>query len=442
LRNAPKQLARGAAKVDLVNLHSLLSGVDWIRLGPIFAVAVAPIVLRWPVESSLGLYAFLVPFDDIALLPSGREDAPTLTKFLGAVAALILVGVGLVERRLTPPPRAALWLILFVGWAGITCLWSLDTQTAYSRLGTAAGLLFVYLSAVCLRVTEKELRTVVWLAILGACAAAGYSLLDFFRGTMSAGRASLILGGEEADADMFSASLLTPVSLALGLLLADRGWLKRWLLMGAMALMAFGIFTTMSRGAFVALIAMFLVYLYHYRMSWRVWVPVGAMAAILSMVPASFFSRLGQSVSTGGGGRLDVWTVGLHALKRYAFAGAGLNCFPYAWEQYWFYAPNYIGHLRASHNIYLGRAVELGIFGLILMITAFVCHIRAARRSSLTAGSESPPPALPSYEAACWAVLVAGFFLDIMWRKAFWLTWMLLAMAVRLREDRRAAMRL
>jgi O-antigen ligase len=418
--------------------------VDWIRLGPIFAVAVAPIVLRWPVESSLGLYAFLVPFDDILQLASGREAALTLTKVVGGVAALILVGVGLVERRLTPPPRAALWLTLFIVWAGITCLWSLDTQDAYSRLATAAGLLVLYLSAVCLRVTEKEFRTVIWLAILGACAAAGYSLLDFFRGTMSAGRGSLILGGEEADSDVVAAALLTPLSLALGLLLADRGWLKRWLLTGAVALIAFGIFTTMSRGAFVALVAMLLVYLYRYRMSWRVWVPVGVMAVMLSMVPASFFTRLGQSVSSRGSNRLDIWTVGLHAFKRYAFTGAGLDGFPFAYEQYVAYAPHFLeaGHLRASHNIYLRVAVELGILGLILMITAFAYHIRATRRSSLTAGSESPPPALPSYEAACWAVLVAGFFLDIEWRKAFWLAWMLLAMAARLREDRRAAMRL
>jgi O-antigen ligase len=303
-------------------------------------------------------------------------------------------------------------------------------------------LLVLYLSAVCLRVTEKELRAVIWLAILGACAAAGYSLHEFSRGMKIENRGSLILGGEEADPDFVAMTFLTPLSLAVGLLVADRGWLRRWLLMGAVALIVLCIFTTMTRGAFVALVAMLLVYLYRYRMSWRVWVPVGVMGAMLSMVPATFFTRLGQSVSTRGSNRLDVWTVGLHALERYGLAGAGLNSFPYAYEQYWFYAPTYVGHLRASHNIFLGRAVELGILGLILMITAFACHIRAAQRSSLTAGSESPPPALASYEAACCALLVAGFFLDIMWDKSFWLAWMLLAMAVRLREDRRAAMRL
>jgi len=425
-----------------VNLYGLLTGVDWIRLGPIFAVAVAPIVLRWPVESSLGLYAFLVPFDDVATLASGGDAGPTLTKFVGGGAALILVGVGLVERRLTPPPRAALWLTLFILWAGMTSVWSFDTQNAYLRLATAGGLIAVYLSAVSLHVTEKELRAMIWLAILGACAAAVYSLHAFSRGTMYTGRASLILGGAEADPDIVADALLTPLSLAVGFLLVERGWLRRLLLIGAVALIALGVFATMSRGALVALAAMLLVYLYRYRMSWRVWVPIGVMAVMLSMVPETFFTRLGRSVSTGGSGRTAIWTVGLHALKRYGLAGAGLDSFPYAFEQYWFYAPTYVGHLRASHNIYLEMAVELGILGLILMIGAFGCHFGAARRSSLMGGSESPPPALASYEAACWGLLVAGFFQDILWRKSFWLAWMLLAIAVRLREDRRAAMRL
>ena len=422
-----------------MELHSL-AHVDWIRLSPFFAVAVAPIVLRWPVESSLGLYAFLVPFDDISRVGSA-DNGPTLTLIVGGGVVLIALAVGLVERRLTSPPRAAVWLTLFIIWAAITSLWSLTT--AYSRLITAGGLIVVYLSAVCLRVTEKEFRTVVWLAILGACAAAGYSVQQFARGTMSSGRGSLILGVEEADPNVVAVSLLTPLSLAVGLLLTDRGWLRRALLIGAVALIALGVFTTMSRGAVVALIAMLLVYLYRYRMSWRAWVPIGVMGALLGMLPETFFSRLGQSISTGGAGRTDIWIVGLHAFKYYALAGAGLDSFPYAYGQFMGYAPNYLGRvLRASHNIYLGMAVELGILGLILMITAFACHFGAARRSSLTAGSKSSPPVLASYEAGCWGLLVAGCFLDVIWRKSFWLGWMLLAIAVRLREERRAAIRL
>jgi O-antigen ligase len=140
---------------------------------------------------------------------------------------------------------------------------------------------------------------------------------------------------------------------------------------------------------------------------------------------------------------LDIWTVGLHGLQRYGLAGAGLESFPYVYGQYIGYAPNYLGReLRGSHNIYLGMAVELGILGLILMIAAFASHFGAARRSSRTAGSESPPPPLTPYEAACWGLLVAAFFQDIIWRKAFWLAWILLAIAVRLREDGQAAYRL
>jgi len=35
------------------------------------------------------------------------------------------------------------------------------------------------------------------------------------------------------------------------------------------------------------------------------------------------------------------------------------------------------------------------------------------------------PTRIIALEAACWAMLVAGLSLDILWRKAFWFVWAL-----------------
>jgi len=59
-----------------------------------------------------------------------------------------------------------------------------------------------------------------------------------------------------------------------------------------------------------------------------------------------------------------------------------------------------------------------------------VSPLRAASRCrrNVTSGVGS---VIFAYEAACYAILVAAFFIGIIWEKWFWLAWILLAVAVR-----------
>jgi hypothetical protein len=41
-------------------------------------------------------------------------------------------------------------------------------------------------------------------------------------------------------------------------------------------------------------------------------------------------------------------------------------------------------------------------------------------------------PNLTPYIAGCWGFLTAGMFLDVAWKNAFWLAWILLALATQL----------
>lgn len=398
---------------------------NWALL--IGAVAV-PLVLLWPVQMSLGVFAFLVPFDSVAVL-GNKGAGTTLNWVIGAVSAAILLGMGVVNRRFKRPPRAAIWWILFITWSTATALWAVEPDKAWQRLPTAFALLLLYVVAVSFRMSRKELGGVVLLTILGALAATALPLLQFLQGG-GAIRASLTMSGKETDPNQWAASLLLPLSLAIGAFFSSSDWLKRFAAMAAVALIGFGILLSISRGSLVAIAVMISVYLYRGRMNWRTILPVGVLALLLLAVPGLFFARIQQGLQDKGEGRFDIWQVGLVAVEHNGVFGAGLDSFPALYQEYAANAPIFRGYRRGPHNIYLGITAETGIIGFFLFLGAVVSQFRAIRHLRAEMDGHTFP-LLVACEAACWGVLAAAFFLDVLWRKAFWLPWILLALASR-----------
>ena len=86
-------------------------------------------------------------------------------------------------------------------------------------------------------------------------------------------------------------------------------------------------------------------------------------------------------------------------------------------------------YVSGAHNSYLEVAVETGVIGFVLFLTAIVAQLRAASRSRKKVSNEAGG-IIVAYEAACYAIAVAAFFLGVIWSKWFWLGWMFLAVAV------------
>ena len=82
--------------------------------------------------------------------------------------------------------------------------------------------------------------------------------------------------------------------------------------------------------------------------------------------------------------------------------------------------------------------MELGIVGIILLALILWRHLLPAMKAYRSDLNESSRLRLISYEAACWGLLVQGFFYDILWEEYLWLAWMLLIMATRARQVSRA----
>jgi putative inorganic carbon (HCO3(-)) transporter len=244
-------------------------------------------------------------------------------------------------------------------------------------------------------------------------------------------RSSLILGEHETDPNQFAASLLLPFSLAFGVFLAARGRLVKMAVLAVLVSILFAIMLTMSRGGLLGVVVTLLVFLYRFRLKLGVIIPVAIGALLLSALPSLFFQRISGSVQDAGAGRAYIWIVGLAALEAYGVFGAGLGNFPVAFDQFAGSSPIPISSGNASHNIYLNTCVELGVIGLVLLVNALRTELsRRPIRKSLSLFHSAV-----ACEAACWGILISGLFLDILWKKSFWLVWILLAAASRLQAS-------
>jgi O-antigen ligase len=398
------------------------------------ATVLVPLLLFYPIQLGVGFYALLLPFDAIAVLGQAQKGR-TLTWFAGAAAIAILAGCGLASRRLKSPPAAATWWILFTAWSAMTAVWALNPETSLEELPSTLAVLALYLASSCFRFTKKELQGVAYLAILGGCCAAVWSGYLYQQGsyfeTGVETRASLIVAGRAANPDGLAMALLLPISLALGYFLSRKRGLVKTCMMAALAATTLGLFLTMSRGAVVSLIVLVSVYIYRLKAGVRLFVPIGLLALLLTLMPAGFFHRFQQAGSSGGSGRLDIWTVGLTAFKHYGLVGAGFSNFPFAYTNYAGEARNFQGSYRDPHNIYLRIGVELGLVGLVLFVLAMRSQFRAIPKSSQRSGVDHFRLAA---RAAAWGLLTFGLFGNILWSKELWFALMLLSAASALED--------
>jgi O-antigen ligase len=395
---------------------------NWVLL---LVVSALPVVLLWPVQMSLGLFALVLPFDSVAVLGQGSTGT-TLNWYAGVASALVLLGVGIVHGRLERPTRAALWWSLLILWSGASIVWALEPQRVLERLPTALGLLTFYLIAVSFRMSRKELCWVLGLALLGGVAGAGYGIWQFLHSTgASIIRASI----GETNPNRFALSLLLPLSIAIGAFLSMRNWILKAATLTMIGVIAFAILISMSRGSLIAVCVLILFYIRKFRMNWRISVALLVLSSLLLAVPKVFFERIQSSQEDRGAGRLDIWQAGFEVAKNHTVFGVGLDNFPVAYDRYASSETFFRGYRRAPHNVYLGTLTELGIIGFLLFLLAIRSEIRVLRKLK---SSAKQVPLVVGCEGACFAILTAGISRDILWDKTFWFSWILLATAARL----------
>jgi O-antigen ligase len=395
----------------------MIASEKWLFVAAAFSL---PLLLMRPIEITLGLYAFLIPFESMTTMDSDTGPTPTLLRYVGLLALFVTLGVGWLRERITRPPQTALFWSLFLLWGAISILWAIDQERALNRLPTAVGLWLLYMAVVSVRMTAKEFSWIVLLTMLGGLGASTYSGYMFLRTGGAIGRASLTEGSSLSDPNFFAAALLLPLSLSFGGVLSSRTWPRRTLFLTCTGVIAFAVFLTMSRGALAAVAVITFVFLFRLRLNWRLLLPVVAAGAALLFMPHLFFERMQEASTSRMAGRQDIWQIGIHSLQSYGAFGAGLENFPNAFQRYAGTSRFYAGDQRSSHNIYLTASVEFGILGMAFLFGAVRSHLQAFPKPTQNILTSAK---LVAFEAACWGMLIAGFSVDILWRKAFWFVW-------------------
>lgn len=408
----------------------------WIRVGLLVA---AFLILRWPIETALGAFVLLVPFDSLAMADSG--SGRTILWFVGVGAACTLLAAALVKSRLQRPPRAAFWWTIFVLWCVLTSVWAISPDKAWGAVPTALAPLILYLAAVSFRVEEREYKRIAAFIITGGTAAGFYAIRLFYQGvwfreaTGTTMRGSLIMGDAEVNPNVFATRLLLPLALAVGGYLASRSRIVKLICLGASGTLILALLVTMSRGAFLAMLVMATVFAIRLGVNRRTLLVGATICGIIMAMPALFFSRLLEAGQTGGAGRLDIWHVAWQLIKHYSLMGAGLSNFPNAYTLYAGYAPLFRGFERDPHNVYLRVLVEFGILGTLLF--AKVIWVELFRKPGARAkGKIQRNPWWVACEAAAWAIMTSAMFGNLLWEKSFWLVWMMLAFSTQLYGSR------
>jgi O-antigen ligase len=402
------------------------------QLWPVLAVLIAvPLVLVIPVELAFGLLALAIPFDTVAILGSSTM---TLSFLVSAASGGILLATIVGGGRLGAPPRVAYWFTLFFLWTAMSTLWALDPSVSANRLPAAAALVALYLVAVSLSIRDGEFRWVGQLTVWGGAIASAVSLYQFARGVNVAGRASLVFGSVATNSNELAASLILPLSLAVGGVLVKRG-LRRTFPLAAALLILLCTVLTMSRGGLAAVVVVTGVYFYRRGIDKRLIALLACVAALILIAPDLLVTRMQEALASRAQGRLDIWLVGLEVVKHYGLFGVGLDNFPIAFQQYAGRQMVFRTFSVVPHNIYLQALAETGVLGLLLLIGSLSVQMRAVAKA-VRGAKGGIADALVPYEAAAWGIIVHAMVANLLWRKMFWFTWIVVALAVQVTKHR------
>jgi len=394
-----------------------------VTLGPplLYAAVIAPIVFP------LGAYVFLVPLD--GLLDTGAVG--TVTKILGAATAGALVLYMLRRKRAVEPPHAAVWWLLLYLWSTASLFWAIDPPTAQTALPTVLELFGLYIVVAIFPIKMAGLRNIINMAIAGSAIAALYAVYFFHTGAGQAAAADSRLflsngdGSGVINPDHLAAAMVLPVALSCVAIIYNRNLLVRLVCLAGVGAMLWTVDLSSSRGGALAVGAAILYLMVRDRHRLALGAGLGAIiVAVLATSGQSLIQRFATMTVNGGAGRSDIWHIGFLAFKEHWLFGAGYANFPFAYDSAFIRVPElfYTKWHRASHDIILNTAVELGVVGLILLICAWTSHFRLL---SFIKPEHPLYPLRTALEASMIGLFVAGLFADIMSMKYAWMPFML-----------------
>lgn len=385
----------------------------------------------------------------MALVTFAVISASVLTPRLiwGGVA---LVGFGLIfwgdHSRPVPTPLdgPVVLLILMGGVSALVTPFPEVTCVQLARL--AAGLAIFYAVVNWTRTSERLQLLVVALILAGvALAAVAPVAVDWNRTKSVLIPASVydlfpLLLEDAVHPNIMASALLLFFPLSITCFLKERILVKRLLWGGIVVLLGSVLVLTKSRGGYIAAAISFVTVL---ALSGRVWRRWALLFGVLVVVGGIWFvtADLGSTPDLVEGAadpstfafRQEVWRTALWMMNDFCFTGAGMGTFnDVAALLYPFYEQQNPG----THNLYLQVGVDLGIPGLIAMLSALLLTLWLAGESVRCFAQEDGwrGRAAVGGTAALVGWLAHGLIDNALWgSKASFAPWLMMGLLVTLR---------
>jgi hypothetical protein len=354
-------------------------------------------------------------------------------------------------RRIPRCTFFGLPLGLFVLTAGVSVWAAYDRQIAWSKFWLIVGGVVLFYALVH---AEPLRGKRVWLLAFFGSGVSLYFLATHDWGSYPAKIGALTLLGQalQAPLPVFPGHRLHPnvAGGILAMMLPFAGWAvvdawqtvrqdvpprstKRWLTLcmglGLLALIAFGLVMTTSRGAWVGLASALVLAGLWSAVGWFSRGHVGRQAWIFSSVvalglaaivgiglvwpggPVAALSAMpGPNTSTG---RLTLLHNTLTLVRDYPFVGAGLGGYQMLYSTYALLI--HVGYSVHSHNLFLNVAVEQGILALLALAWMWLLFARAVWQRSLKPGLRLKVGVLGAAALSLTVVLVHGLVDDALY---------------------------
>lgn len=373
----------------------------------------------------VSLYALLVPSDSYLNFTS-LTGGSSLTKIAAILATGAMMAYLARNKRFVDPGRAVVGWLAYGAWASLTMLWGYDVETGTLVLwGTLWQLLFFYVILSVARIEEDEFRIIIVSWIIGNMFASVFGATVFGFGGAKFDNSGRLKAHFDPDnkllSDLFSASFVFPVALMTMYILRTAWGLKKLGLMLVFAVLIIGQFVVGSRGGILAdgLVCVYYFFKGRYRGQLMF---LAALAFTASFAfPTATWGRFLKPDPSGGSGRIEIWKVGLAALKDHWIWGGGFAQFENLYDKYFLTVWNqYYEHWhRGPHNIILQAWVEQGLIGLGIMLLAWWLTYKSMAHV---------PKDHPRYdervavEAGVFGAFVAAIFVGVMLSKfTFWM---------------------
>lgn len=386
-----------------------------VKLALVFAVAVifAALVVSRPV--------LLLP---IAVVTVNIENltfsGSAVTRLLAPAALLVVVAEVLRGGGRIRAASPLWWACAYAGWALASALWTESLKGSQFLLQSLAIALVFLLAFAALLNTERELRVVLYVIGLIATLMGTLSVIAF-GGNLTIPHVELLQDGRSqggvGDPDFFAAMQLVAAPLILVLASEAKGRYLRLGLYGALLAVLASVFTSLSRGGFLAVVVLaVLLIVSNPEHIFRSRGEKAAAILVIALGLTFFFSRpfiRAEVVNRAetiyapktkedetGSGRTNIWKAAIKTAGENPVLGIGFGSFIYVSEELILNTPGVDlavygdrgeGSNYMAHNTYLGSAAELGLMGLALLLGVLVSTGLMLRRTATRAFAVGKP---------------------------------------------------